>query len=142
MLKSLNALQLDADALIRSYHSWQAGALHQWTDTKNGPKTLVELHGLRSNAQQYANSAREILARTGADALAADIRADLVAIAEEMESGIVEIDEVADPDVVWPKLDRQKKLEVTQRLYAADDRVQAIRARLQGRRRGETRKPA
>lgn len=135
MLKSVTSLTLDADALIRHYHSWSRGALVQWTDTSNGPKTAVELRGLRSNTEAIARSARELLGNAAAGTLSQDVRDDLVAIAEELEVTTLEIDAIADPENVWSNLDRQKKSDVTQRVFMPDDAVQAIRARAEGRRR-------
>lgn len=53
-----------------------------------------------------------------------------------METAIVEIDDVAEPESVWSRLDRQKKADVLQRVHVDDASVAVIRARMEGRRRG------
>jgi hypothetical protein len=136
MLKSVTGISLDAEALIRSYHSWAEGALQSFTDTRNGPKNLIELRNCQSNAKAYAQRAREILSREGSAGLDPLVTEDLTAIAEELEAGIAEIDQIADPDIVWSKLDRSRKEDVTQRIPAEPTDVDGIRARLHGKMRG------
>lgn len=136
MLKSLTGLQLDADALIRSWYSWKRGALIAWTNTDNGPVRLIELRGLQSNARSYARQARDLMTQAGFASLTQDVKDDVSAIAEEMELGIDEIEQVAHPDNAWAKLDLDKKADVTQHVSANDRDVAAIRERLAGNRRG------
>jgi hypothetical protein len=85
--------------------------------------------------------ARDLIADPGFSALDPLVKDDITAIAEELETGIAEIDDVAHPDNVWDTLDDAKKHDVTQRVQADERAVNAIRARMKGEKRGIARVP-
>ncbi len=136
MLKSVTAVGLAADSLIRAYHSWREGMLLGFTDTANGPRSLLDLRNVQSNARSYARIARDLIADAQFATLDQLVRDDIIAIAEELEAGVAEIDDISHPDNIWPTLDEDKKRDITQRIYADDRAVTSIRERLQGKRRG------
>jgi len=141
MLKSLTGVSLDADAFIRSWHTWKEGALKTFTDTSNGPKTAIELRNCKANARAYAKGALEIMARDGFGTLPQDVQDDIQAIAEEMEIAVEEIDQIADPDEIWLTVDRAKKNDITQRVFMENVDVERIKERVLGNRRGQPKDP-
>jgi len=141
MLKSISAIALRADSLIKGYHSWQEGPLETFLDTQSGSKTLIELRNAQSNAMSYATQARDLIQNPGFADLDPLVKDDITAIAEEMETGIAEIDDIAHPDNAWEAMDLANKEKVTQRVQAPEIAIQAIRARLKGQKRGIPRVP-
>ena len=141
MLKSITGIGLDAESLIRSWHSWKEGGGRTFTDTIGGQKTAIELRNCQSNARAYAKMARDMMARSGFDALDSDVRDDIQSIAEEMEIAVEEIDQLADPDEIWRSVDRDKKNDITQRVFIENVDVERVKERVLGNRRGQGKDP-
>ena len=136
--ESITGLGLNADALIRAYFSFANGTLDQATDTSNGPKVINQLRALRTYAAMYATRAREIEASPDFAALDVKVQHDIVAIAEESEKALDDIDDEVEPDRKWTKLSRQEKEDATERLRADNAQLGKIRARLKGQMRGQS----
>ena len=136
--KSFSGVAVAADQLIRSYAAFagDGGVLEQTTDTRNGPKFIVELRALRSHVAIYAERARAIMADSSFAQLDEAVRDDVAAIAAEAEVALVEIDDEADPDKKWTGLTAHQRENVTQHLPINGTAVDAVRARLRHQRKG------
>lgn len=143
MLKGFSDIEDDALACINNYRSFKRGEADAVLAPSNGDPTSA--HGLRmvgENCKSIARRARTLLGRQDAPQLSPDSRDNLTAIAEELELAVAEIEAEADPDVVYASQPREVKNSVTQRLQVHRGKVDMIRARIRGERRGEPGPPA
>jgi hypothetical protein len=139
MLKSQSAIATKADLLIAEYMVFKDVDVPKQTDTRNGPRYVYELRNLALRAKGFAERAREIMSDAPAfNALAPLVQEDVIAIAEESEIAVVELDDEVEPDKKWAKLSRDTKAKATDRLLADEAALVTAKARLRGERRGFT----
>lgn len=137
-LKSVTALSVNADQLIRAYAEFagDGGLVEQTTNEAHGPKYLIELRALRSHVSVYRDRAAQIMAEATFSQLDQDVQDDIRLIAEECAIAIEELDDEVVPDKKWVNLSENEKHEATDRLRASGDAVKTVRARLRHERRG------
>jgi hypothetical protein len=129
----------DADDLIRRVEAWKRNELEQILNPPAGASpNRIELKNVSEKAARFAAQARNLLSKPAAElARNADHKFDLLDIVEDCSIGAEEGDGVVDPDAVWREIDRETKEHLANKVRMPREKVDLLRARLRGDRRGE-----
>jgi hypothetical protein len=138
MLKSVTGLDLRAKNRIIAWKTWSDGTLLDMTNPLNGGrKTVAMMRALRDQAKNHRDDAKVIAADPNFNQLEANVQADIVAIGEEMDTLLVEMDAETDPDKKFATADGTAKLDATAALRVDDATVEKFKNRASGKMRGQ-----
>ena len=126
MLKSTTRTLLLAEHFIESYFHLCDSLIGATTP----PISFCMLRNTVATLQGSADSGRGLTRHPDFLTLDPNVQHDVIAIAEKLETAIVEIDDERDPDKKWAKLDPDAKADAMRYVLIDDDAVRKLREQL------------
>lgn len=139
MPRTIDEWQGDADELIRRVEAWKRNELEQVLKPPTGSSpNRLELESVKDRACKFAEQAQKLLDKPAADLPRnAEHKLDLLDIVEDCGIGANEATGATDIESVWRDADPQTKRDLTNRIRIPREKVDLLRARLRGERRGQ-----
>lgn len=131
MFRSLPKLQIAAKGLLVDYAEWAEKVADRVLSARgaNAP-SLDELATMLPQLTSFRDEALALSRDPGFDGLADGLQADVIAIAEESDLALSEIDALNDPDAVWASLPRGQKQALIAQMRHAPATSDIIRSRI------------
>jgi hypothetical protein len=131
-LKTVNATEDDARALISKVDVWRRSNLTNMTNVANGPKTRLEMATVQSQAQSHLDLLTALRGGPGWASLSADVKNDVTELIEDMTAGLSHLNTRLDPATMFATLPDGEKSSVLQHARLSDDDVAKTVEKLTG----------